>query len=382
MRIAVAHHSLNIPGGAERLCLSVIEALKGRGHNVCLVSVEKTDWSIVRRNFGTVTLPDGEAYLTEIGISKHLSSIPVASAYFLAFVGQVLAKRSQRYDVTINTFGDIINSVADITYVHFPLRAAIEYSQVPAFSNKSMWKAIAPVYDMSVQALDIVFPGKLLTNSKFMQEIIKRILKREARVIYPPVNVEAFSQYYKDRKEGHVVVVIASYTPKRHLELVPMIARHSHSSKFVIIGKADQYSSTTIRNLKEQINKQNVENRVKLLTNIPIGELQHMLSMAKVYLHIMPYDHFGISVVEAMAAGCVPVVHRSGGPWRDILAEQDGNYGFSFNTAEEAGSIIESLVTDEDLRSEVASRAWNRARRFDKTIFEREIVEVAEQVAR
>ena len=46
MRIAVAHHSLNIPGGAERLCLAAIEALRKKGHNVTLITVEKANWPI------------------------------------------------------------------------------------------------------------------------------------------------------------------------------------------------------------------------------------------------------------------------------------------------------------------------------------------------
>jgi alpha-1,2-mannosyltransferase len=41
-------------------------------------------------------------------------------------------------------------------------------------------------------------------------------------------------------------------------------------------------------------------------------------------------EHFGISVVEAMVSGLVPVVHSSGGPWLDIL--EQGKGGFGYNT--------------------------------------------------
>jgi hypothetical protein len=75
MEIAIAHHSLNIPGGAERLCLAVIEALRKRGHNVALITVEKTDWRIVQKNFGNVTMPNRESYLTSNRVSANLSSI-------------------------------------------------------------------------------------------------------------------------------------------------------------------------------------------------------------------------------------------------------------------------------------------------------------------
>jgi glycosyltransferase involved in cell wall biosynthesis len=95
----------------------------------------------------------------------------------------------------------------------------------------------------------------------------------------------------------------------------------------------------------------------------------------------MPFDHFGISVVEAMASGCVPVVHRSGGPWTDILDARQGAYGFSYATPAEAANYIDMLVTDEDLRSRIAAKASYRSKKFDRTVFMRRLAEVVERVA-
>ena len=383
MKIALAHHSLNIPGGAERLCLAVIEALQEKGHIVSLVTVEKTDWRIVERNFGKVILPTQEVYLTENRFSKDLSSIRVSSAYFLAYIMQlVIAKARGKYDLTINTFGDITNSIADVTYVHFPLRAAVRFSQIPAFSDKSSWYLVAPFYEVAAKTLDKINPGELLTNSKFMQGIIREILCRRSLVVYPPVDTETFaSQYSKGQKSEPTVVVVASYTPKRHLEQVPLIAKHATNAKFVVMGKADEYSPIILQRLRDMIHKLHVEDRVELLTNVPFAEFARVLSEAKVYLHVMPHDHFGISVVEAMASGCVPVVHRSGGPWLDILDGQQGKYGFSYTSAKEAAESIDALVTDEDLRSKIISKALIRAKEFDQAVFKRKIVEVVEKIA-
>ena len=110
VKIAIEHHSLNIPGGAERLCLATIEALQKRGHSVTLISVEKTDWSTVQKNFGSVTTPNHEAYVTKAKLSRNLTRIPIASSYFLTYIAQLLAGKSGgKYDLTLNTFGDIIN---------------------------------------------------------------------------------------------------------------------------------------------------------------------------------------------------------------------------------------------------------------------------------
>jgi glycosyltransferase involved in cell wall biosynthesis len=61
-----------------------------------------------------------------------------------------------------------------------------------------------------------------------------------------------------------------------------------------------------------------------------------------------------------MAAGLIPVVHRSGGPWTDIV--EFGKYGFGFRTEEEAVSHVENLlelkeIELENLRSIVIARS-------------------------
>jgi len=381
MKIAVIHHSLNPAGGAERLCLAAIEALKMHGHQVSLVTVERTNWAFLQNKFGQTTMPDKEIYVTSQLISQRLKSIPVASAYFMAYTMQLLLSRSKiKHDLTLNTFGDVINSVADITYIHFPLRAALEFSQVPAFTRTSAWRGLAPLYNLAVSACDKIAPSRLLVaNSKFIQGIVRTTLSRDAIVVYPPVDTTVFSsKCFKAQKEGNLVAVVASYTPKRRLEQLPQIAQQTEAAKFIVIGKTDEYSMPTIQKLEENIRAFRVKGKITLLKNVSFTELQRILAKAKVYLHMMPFDHFGISVVEAMASGCVPVVHRSGGPWTDILDASQGTYGFSYSTPCEAADYIDRLVTNEELRSRIAAKASYRSKKFDKTVFLNRLAEVVE----
>ena len=57
MKALILHNTLNSVGGGERVCLAVIEALKDAGWEVCLATVEPTDWSRVEKIVGRVVIP-------------------------------------------------------------------------------------------------------------------------------------------------------------------------------------------------------------------------------------------------------------------------------------------------------------------------------------
>jgi alpha-1,2-mannosyltransferase len=65
------------------------------------------------------------------------------------------------------------------------------------------------------------------------------------------------------------------------------------------------------------------------------------LSKGKVGLHTMTNEHFGISLVEYMAAGLITLGHRSGGPLMDIIDETiENRSGFLADTEE---SYVDAL---------------------------------------
>jgi glycosyltransferase involved in cell wall biosynthesis len=65
--------------------------------------------------------------------------------------------------------------------------------------------------------------------------------------------------------------------------------------------------------LQAIVKRYGVEEQVKFYPNASAEQKTDLLKKAKIYLHTMEGEHFGISIVEAMAYGCVPVVHDSGG---------------------------------------------------------------------
>ncbi len=380
MRAAIVHLTLNALGGAERLCLDTLEALKLAGHEVSLITLEKTDWTLVEKGLGRFVKPDREIYSTLGALQERISNEANALLVFAAYFFRLLSlQSSKKYDLIINTYGDLINSIADLTYVHFPIRATIEYSQFPPMTGITKWNIYCKIYGMLSHLIDQVNGGIILTNSKFMRGVIRKFIHQDALVVYPPVDVEAFSQI-KNRQKHNIVVTVSGYSPKRHLEAVPFIAKRVKQGKFVIVGRTNPYSHSTLHKLRKIIKTLNIEEKVKLLTDIPRPKLKKILSKAKIYLHVMPNEHFGTSIVEAMASKCVPVVHRSGGPWLDILDQRQGEYGYSFSSVQEAAEYIEEILLNENLRKEIASAAFKRSMLFSKPLFMKRITKIAEEV--
>ena len=381
LNIAIVHFSLNFLGGAEKLCLTTIDALKFAGHKVTLVSVERTDWNMVKKNFGKVIMPDHEIYFLNAKLSKRLSNVAIAITLLTIHIVQhIFLRLLDRYDLIINTQGDLLNSIVDIVYVHFPLKASVEYSQIPPITSSVGWKIQSGLYNVVVFFLDNVPSKVILTNSIFVKGIIENSLHRDALVLYPPVDLEVFLPLAENQKRENTVITVSGFSPKKNLEIVPLIAQNTKSAKFVIVGRADEYSRETLERLSRIVRESDLEERIELLINVPRSILRQLLSRAKIYLHVMPQEHFGTAIVEGMASGCVPLVHKSGGPWLDILEQKQGKYGYAYNSMKEAAMRIDLLLNDEHLRRRIANAAMNRALAFDKTVFKKKIAAISEKL--
>ena len=59
---------------------------------------------------------------------------------------------------------------------------------------------------------------------------------------------------------------------------------------------------------------------VEFIVNAPFSLMRGYMKKSLIGLHTMWNEHFGISVVELMAAGLVVIAHDSGGPSMDIVS--------------------------------------------------------------
>ena len=110
---------------------------------------------------------------------------------------------------------------------------------------------------------------------------------------------------------------------------------------------------------------------VEFCINVPFPELKRWLSRAMIGVHTMWNEHFGIGVVEFMAAGVIPVAHNSAGPKEDIVIEYNkGLTGFLATTAEEFADGFERvLALSEKERRAIQENGRESTDRFSDEAF-------------
>ena len=114
-------------------------------------------------------------------------------------------------------------------------------------------------------------------------------------------------------------------------------------------------------------------------TNAPAQALQTLLQTSTLYWHAAGYgvdpatephrcEHFGIAVVEAMAAGCIPLVFPAGGPAEIV---QHGLNGLHWTTPDQLASQSASLLsqTDADALAGISALARRTAETFSEAHF-------------
>ncbi|MBS7653351.1 glycosyltransferase [Candidatus Bathyarchaeota archaeon] len=323
MRILQVHSSLNACGGAEKVALYSIKAFLERGHEIVLDVKEKTDWERVNRIMG-VNL--------EGKIKERVQPKEIKFRRFMLY--QNLYHSSRRslnllreveFDVKFHTSGGNLFLLPEITYVH-DLQANLR--DINSKYRKSLfWRFYSEPYHLLKSPLNAILNrGYIIVNSTFTANFLRNYLSKSL-VIYPPVEVEDLAPTLSNDRREASVLSIGRLSPEKNWHFLPLIASKMRDINFYLLAsrqrEQDEYRQKLLE-LKERFKTDNLT----IIVDPPYRYKLKMLGRCKVLLHLCPYEPFGLAVAEGMASGLIPVVHRTGGQWIDIL--NYGNYGFSY----------------------------------------------------
>ncbi len=375
LKIGLLHPLFEIAGGGEYLALNIIKALTEEGHDVTVLTVSSFDkdkfsklYNIDIREAKVIRLKFKSVQVVE----KFLGGRGVRLRRFLIYkymFKYLKEELNHTFDLTFETQSNVPAPV-DVSYIHFP---AIYEMLNPEFRVNWLYEKIVGKFARDIMKLGR--PRLVLTNSTWTSKIIKKVYNLNAEIIYPPVNTKYFSECFDQEKEN-LVITVSRFTPEKHLEAIIEVARKVKDYLFIIVGSTSRYSKPILKKLNNLIKEYTLSN-VILKPNLPRAELKETLCRAKFYLHPPFPEHFGISVVEAMSAGAIPIVYKDGGAWTDIVS-RIGVKRLGYANIEEVPKIIKSLEKENELRYKVIETAKN----FDETRFREKIARIVEELER
>ena len=216
-------------------------------------------------------------------------------------------------------------------------------------------------------------------NSRFSVSWIAERWGQPAKVLYPPVAAAPVENLQRSRRICAVGRFGRGLVDKCALEMVAAYVDsglHREGVSFTVYGglgpsEADRAYFEEVRRrsagfrleLHSECGHRRVApgavDRDRLLARCRIGCRSDFEEPERV-------EHFGISVVEAMGHGCVPVVIAAGGPLETV---RDGVDGIHCRTLGDMVGATRRILSDSEQQRKLAASARERARQFSHERF-------------
>jgi len=354
MRVGIYTPYLDSFGGGERYMLTIAEILSAE-YSVDLL----LDQHLLDINTKAMILDLSERF--NLDLSKvNLKHVPMGK-------GINTLKRLmffKNYDLVIAiTDGSIFYSTAKKSLLHF---------QVPFKNNSSnnLWGRI------KLYSWDLA-----ICNSKFTENYISKNWPIKTKVLYPPVDIEKIKPLSKEKWIVSVGRFASFSKSKKHEVMIENFIELYKTGKIngwsLHLAGSTEGDDEYINDLKKLAEKF----PIYFYPNLQFSELIKLYGKASIYWHAAGFseqdptkmEHFGITIVEAMAAGCVPVVVNEGG-LKEIVEE--GITGYLWDKEIILKEKTVELVKDIELRNTISKNASISAKRFSKEQFSNKMQEV------
>lgn len=227
-------------------------------------------------------------------------------------------------------------------------------------------------------------------NSSYTQTSLRQT--SAGTVVYPPVgdvSVPGAATSVKAKKK--IVLTIGRFAVRRRYlnwknqeALIRFFHGWRRGSDFQLVVAGNVNDESHLRACTTLASSGPAASRITLRAGIPAAELRRWLRDSMFYVSCAGYErrtaaqaeHFGIAIVEAMAAGCVCLAFAAGGH-REIITH--GVDGFLWRREPDLARLLSQLARDEQLRTIVALRAQQKARQFAPMFAELQVRHILHQ---
>ena len=321
MRVAIVCDWLVVYAGAERVLEQILK-IYPNADLFCLVDFLPED----QRDF----IMQKETH------TSFIQNLPRAKKSYRSYLPLMPLAIEQldvsAYDLVISSSHAVAKGIltgpdqVHISYVHSPIRYAWDlqhqYLQEANLTHGIKgWMAKAILHYIRLWDYRTAHGvDHFIANSKFIARRIKKVYGRDATVVYPPVDVDA---YELCEKKEDFYLTASRMVPYKKVKLIVEAFNEMPDKKLVVIGDGPEYGKIN------EIAKKNIT----LMGYQPFSVLKEKMQKAKAFGFAAEED-FGIAPVEAQACGTPVIAYGKGGALENVQGASD--------TAPKTGIFFES----------------------------------------
>lgn len=295
-----------------------------------------------------------------------------------------------------------------VSYVHYPTVSQDMLEKVrqneSSYNNCDMisrsklltnlklfyYRLFAKIYGFAGRRNDVVMVNSTWTHG----HIFKIWGPKKLYIVYPPCDTTSFHQLPLQRNTRKFKIIsIGQFRPEKNhklqLKILKDFLEHLDEKdrqlvELVLVGSCrNSEDNARVKDLQRDVHNLKITKHVRFETNLSFEKLKKELGMASVALHTMWNEHFGIGLVECMAAGCVMIGHNSGGPQMDIIVDWKGQKIGLLAAAQElyVSCLLEAFHMNHQDRMLLVSSAREAVRlKFSVEVFEASFLRATEHL--
>lgn len=335
IRIGVFCPTLSVYGGGEYVAVATANTLAQNNHQVILFTSERVNPKAIKTFFGETLHPS----IKNVTQPTRFPPRELAD-FYQTIIHSYIAKT--KCDAFIDAFSNCVFPWTDISYIHFPYLNTSAFSKKFPYLEKPRIMQAGTLPHVLLEKNLVDYGERLvLANSHYTADQIRKYQNKNVEVLYPPFasSITAVGKDTIKNSHENLVVTTSRFESNKLLERIPYIASQTNPSiQFVVIGRLSDQE--VLANLQKLTKKLDLTDRITFYPNASAEQKIALLKKAQIYLHTMVGEHFGISIVEAMALGCLPIVHNSGG-MREFVPQQ-----YRYETPKEAAAKIDNEISN------------------------------------
>jgi glycosyltransferase involved in cell wall biosynthesis len=231
----------------------------------------------------------------------------------------------------------------------------------------------------------------VLVYSEFVRDVLHRSHNINSQILYP-----AIDDFSESIAKENIILSVGRffrglYNDKRYdfqidaFKRLRQVLPHT-SWTYHLVGSCG--TDVMSQRYLDELRSAATGHPVYFHVNSSYEELRRCYGQAGVFWHATGFDvdeerhperteHFGMSTVEAMSAGCIPVVINKGGQ-KEIVSH--GKSGYLWNTLDELLEHTASLISDHGRRNAMQQHARERSQDFDRQHFSSRLISLFTQL--